>query len=185
MIIITSCFDFLCDTTKKMLSTKPTNQGWSNWVVGLSSFSYLAPAITIWCLTMDIRDSALYEFTLYVIVSCNSFIADYIMTGKISIWHMLDRWTATAGFIISAIKPIVLSFTLFDLIVFGMIGFPGVYCLRCSRKAKSPNKWRMYHIGWHFAGGLIMSYLVYVEHLNVNQIQHPFQTCIIYLFQTT
>ena len=78
---------FLTDSIQKMFSTKPTHKKWTNWKVGLSCFAYLAPAIVIWLIAMNTRYCFLYEFTLYIVVTFNSFVADYIMMGKVSVCY--------------------------------------------------------------------------------------------------
>lgn len=91
---ITVPINFVVDAWHKMLSCDPTRGAlWSDWKVGLSCFAYLAPAIAIWCIPWNVRNCIVYEMTLYIVVSTNSFVADYIFMGKISMWHMLDRWT--------------------------------------------------------------------------------------------
>ena len=86
--------NFLSDAWHKMLSCTPTrDRYWSDWRVGLSCWCYLAPAIAIWLLAMNIRNCITYELALYIIVPTNSFVADYIFMGRVSVWHMIDRWT--------------------------------------------------------------------------------------------
>ena len=97
VILFNHCIHFLIDAWYKMLSCRPNRYTphWSDWRVGLSCWAYLAPAIAIWFIAMNIRNCITYEFALYIIVSTNSFVADYVCMGRVSMWHMIDRWTGT------------------------------------------------------------------------------------------
>eukprot|EP00483_Globobulimina_turgida_P004482 UN04491 len=72
--------DFIIAHTSKLRSTKPTHQNWTDWTIGFSCFAYLAPALTLFWfnIPLNIRFSAVYEMILYIVVSWNSFLADYV-----------------------------------------------------------------------------------------------------------
>ena len=92
--VLKHSFNFLVDAWRKMLSCTPSRDAyWSDWRVGLSCWSYLAPAIVIWLIAMNVRNCIAYEFALYIIVPTNSFVADYVFMGRVSVWHLIDRWT--------------------------------------------------------------------------------------------
>ena len=94
--LLRHCINFLFDTWYKMFSCDPIRDAnWTDWRVGLSCWAHLAPAIAIWLIGMNIRNCIVYEFVLYIIVPTNGFFADYVNTGRVSMWHMIDRWTGT------------------------------------------------------------------------------------------
>eukprot|EP01084_Bolivina_argentea_P197880 338999_1 len=105
------------------MSTKPTHREiWTDWMVGLSCFAYLLPSFTIWCIASNLRVYTPYEFVFYIVVTTNSFIADYIYMGQISIWHALDRWTATICFALNVGKGLLMNKTIFDFITLAIFG---------------------------------------------------------------
>ena len=79
------------------------------------------------------------------------------------------------------IKPFILSFTWLDFVLCTFATWRGLSYLNASRKAKSPIIFRKNHIAWHLFSGSFMAYLIYVEHLMVNQQQHPFYSIIQYI----
>eukprot|EP01084_Bolivina_argentea_P247795 414540_1 len=170
-----SSMSFLTDTFRRMLSTKPSRyERFTDWSVGLSCFAYMLPAVTIWFIALNVRNCILYEFSFYIVVSTNSFIADYIFMGQISIWHAIDRWTATACFIGAIIKTLFISLTILDFILIIILGYIALYLLNGSRKATCKSIFKKYHIGWHIIGGFMLSYLVYLEHKTFYNLEHPF-----------
>eukprot|EP01083_Nonionella_stella_P110434 323079_1 len=147
-IFLVAIAAFLKYSFCSMMSKHPTHPGtiWTDWMVGLS------------CM--------LGELAFYIVVAINSFIADYIVTVyKISIWHAIDRWTATLCFVLNVIKGLLINKTIFDFITLTLFGgFVSLFLLNGSRNAKTKSVFKMYHIGWHIAGPCVMSYIVYLEY---------------------
>ena len=86
---------FLVDHYHKMFDRDSSvTPEYKHWAVGLSCLCYLLPAVVIFALTAwSVRGSMFYEACLYIIVATNSFMADHVMIGVVSIWHVADRWT--------------------------------------------------------------------------------------------
>lgn len=90
--------------------------------------------------------------------------------------------TATMAAFVQLFKLLLVSMTIIDFIFVFIAGFMCLYLLDGSRKAKSKRMFKTYHIVWHIAGGLLMSYIVYLEHKAFHNLDHPIIQLRDYLF---
>eukprot|EP01083_Nonionella_stella_P180216 642055_1 len=172
-IFLVAIAAFLKYSFCSMMSKHPTHPGtiWTDWMVGLSCFAYLLPSFTIWFIAFNLRGCMLGELAFYIVVAINSFIADYIFMGQISVWHAIDRWTATLCLVLNVIKGLLINKTIFDFITLTLFGgFVSLFLLNGSRNAKTKSVFKMYHIGWHIAG-LALCHTLCIW--NINRLVNP------------
>ena len=63
--------------------------------------------------------------------------------------------------------------TIIDMIIIAIFGWLSLVLLNGSRKARSRSNFQMYHIGWHIVGGLLMSWIIFMEHIAFHDLDHP------------
>ena len=80
------------------------------------------------------------------------------------------------------IKVLLISMTIIDMIIIAVFGYLSLVLLNGSRTAKSIPTFQKYHIGWHIIGGLLMSWIVVMEHTAFYGLNHPIIQIKEYLF---
>ena len=144
-----------------------TNKTYVNWQTGLSCWAYCLPAIASYIFCLPLRDCAIYEISLYFMTSVNSFMADYVNSGKVSMFHAIDRWTATMTLLAQFAKAMILPLSI-NILIFTAFGtYCCIYCLKQSRLSTTARAFQFWHTLWHILGGLMIAYMSYVEVLVV------------------
>ena len=104
------------------------------------------------------------EGLLYTLTAFNSFLSDYVYIGITHYSHTFDRIFATSSAISMAFKTLIITFTLFEFVMFIIIWIIALSMLSKSRKSKRQNEFMFYHFAWHLIGSFGMCWVIWVQY---------------------
>ena len=165
---------FLKSQSQVMLSYECHSAGhkWRkepNLLVGLSSLFYSIPSLLlIWLIVnkngCTDRIGIWFEIVLYALTGIFSFAADYLYSGRTSIFHAIDRCVATTSTVLTILKGFFFApFYFYEKLTFPLLIYLFLGLLSLSRNSQKRQDWLFYHFFWHVAGSSFMMLCVVVE----------------------
>jgi len=166
MFLLTALIDFLKDQITKLLKFEfgaSHSDKEKSIIIGISCLFYGFPAIVSYFYLFQVRWCWYLETGLYIVTTICSFIADYIVFGKMSLFHAIDRWTATTTSLLTLYKCIAFQTDNFRLVLFLICWIFGLTCITKSRKSKTQFSFMAWHFIWHVLTSFSLCCLIMIE----------------------